>query len=79
MTADCEVILTEELRRIAPEIAVESIDRTADLREEFDIDSIDFLNFVAALGQRLGLEMPEADYPEFHSFDALSAYLQKRV
>lgn len=79
MTADCEVILTEELHRIAPDVAIADIDPTADLREEFDIDSIDFLNLVTALGQRLGLEMPEADYPKFHSFDALSAYLQKKV
>lgn len=79
MTADCEVILTEELHRIAPDVAIADIDRTADLREEFDIDSIDFLNLVTALGQRLGLAMPEADYSEFRSFDALLTYLQRKV
>jgi acyl carrier protein len=72
---DYEHILTEELYRIAPDIAAGAIDRAADLREEFDIDSMDFLNLVTALGHRLGLEMPEADYPQMHSFNGLLAYL----
>ena len=37
-TSEFEVILNEELRRIAPDIDANTIDREANLREEFDID-----------------------------------------
>ena len=60
---EVEGILREELRQIAPEVDMNMMDPDADLREEFDIDSMDFLNLVTALGQRLRLDMPEEDYP----------------
>lgn len=72
---DAKKALMEELRRIAPDIDVAEIDRQGDLREEFDIDSMDFLNLVTALSKRLGISMPEADYDAMMSFDAMAAYL----
>ena len=80
MTQDeIETALREELHRIAPDIEIDEIDRDADLREEFDIDSMDFLNLVTALGKRLGAEMPEADYPRMGTFEALKAYLVEQA
>lgn len=73
-----ETALSEELHRIAPDIGLEDIDRTQDLREEFDIDSMDFLTLVTALGKRFELDMPEADYPKMQSFEALLDYLRAR-
>ncbi len=73
---DIETALAEELYRIAPDIPLDDIDRAGDLREEFDIDSMDFLNLVTALGKRFNLPMPESDYPKMDSFKALTTYLQ---
>ncbi|MDJ0822943.1 MAG: acyl carrier protein [Paracoccaceae bacterium] len=79
MTQDSfETALAEELHRIAPDIELDDVDMSADLREEFDIDSMDFLNLVTALGKRFGLEMPEADYAQMDSFDALAGYLRAK-
>lgn len=78
-TDELERILTEELYRLAPDIPLSEIDRSAGLREEFDIDSMDFLTLVTALGHRFGLEMPEADYPKMQSFNAILAYLKSKV
>ena len=77
--AEIEAAIQEELHRIAPEIDFGDIDRSEDLRDECDIDSLDFLNLVTALGQRFGTAMPEADYPEMRSFDALTTYLLAKV
>lgn len=74
--ADIETALREELHKIAPDMEVEDVDRSGDLREEFDIDSMDFLNLVSALSKRLGLPMPEEDYDEMGSYDAMLAYLK---
>ncbi len=71
-----EDLVRKELGRIAPDVDVDDIDRKGDLREECDIDSLDFLNLVTALGKALSLPMPEADYPKMRSFDDLVAYLR---
>ena len=74
-----EALLRTELGKIAPDIELEDVDRAGDLREEFDIDSMDFLNLVTALSKALGLDMPEADYARMQSFDDMRAYLAERV
>jgi acyl carrier protein len=76
MTKDeIRAILIDELGKIAPEIDGAAASPTADLREEFDIDSMDFLNLVTALHQRLGIDIPETHYPELFSLDGAVAYL----
>ena len=45
------------------------------LREELDIDSMDFLNFVIALHETLGIDIPEAEYPRLVTLDGAVAYL----
>ena len=66
------------LARIAPEINPASIEPTANLRDELDLDSMDFLNFVLALHERLGVEIPEADYPRLSTLDGAVAYLASK-
>ncbi len=75
MITDSESVLRDELGRIAPEINIDDIDPTADLRDEFDIDSMDFLNLITALGERLNRAMPESDYTKMSTFESLVAYL----
>jgi len=72
-------VLAEELGRIAPEIAFDRIDPDGDLRDEFDIDSMDFSNLVIALHERLGVDIPESDYGRLASLRALSDYLAARL
>ncbi len=72
-------ILTEELGRIAPEIDFAGADPTADLRETFDIDSMDVLNLVTALHERLGLDIPETEYSRLATIDSALDYLAGRM
>lgn len=76
---DLAAALAEVLGRIAPDIDVADIDRDGDLREEFDIDSMDFLNLVTALATRFSLSIPEADYPRLRSFSAVVDYLSEKT
>lgn len=72
-------VVANELGQIAPEIDFELIDGSGDLREEFDIDSMDFLTFVTALHERMGLDIPEADYAKLGSLDATVSYLEAHL
>ena len=76
---DIETLLQAELNRIAPDIEIDEIDRDEDLREEFDIDSLDFLNLVTALGKALNMPMPEADYPQMGTYNEMIAYLTQKT
>ena len=66
---DIRKVVLEELSNIAPEVDLASLDPAADLREALDIDSIDFLNFVTAIHHRLGVDIPEIDYPKLLTLD----------
>ncbi len=72
---DVRGIVLEELGNIAPEADLDALDPKADLREALDIDSMDLLNFVTALHERLGVDIPELDYPKLTTLDGAVEYL----
>ena len=72
-------VVLEELGNIAPEIDLSAINPTADLREALDIDSMDFLNFVTAIHHRLGVDVPELDYPKLITLDGAVKYLESKL
>jgi acyl carrier protein len=71
-------IVLDVLGRIAPEMEPADIEADAPFRDQLDLDSMDFLNFVIALHERLGLEIPEADYPKLSTLNDAVAYLESR-
>lgn len=68
-------VVEEELNNIAPEADLAGVDPEADLREAIDIDSMDFLNFITAIHHRLGIIIPELDYPKLITFKGAVAYI----
>lgn len=71
--------VVEALTRIAPEIDPASIVPGTSLRDQLDLDSMDFLNFVVAVHDRLRVDVPEADYPRLGTLDSAVAYLAGRL
>ena len=57
------------LHEVAPEVAHVELDGAAPLREEVDLDSIDFLRFLTGVHARLGVEIPESRFEELVSLD----------
>ena len=74
-TSTTEATVRRLLAELRPEIDLDTVPRDADLREEMDIDSMDFLNFVVSVDTATGIEIPEDDYGELISLDDLVAYL----
>ena len=72
---DIKAAALEELIGVAPDLSGETIPEDVDLREAFDLDSMDFVNWVAALHRRLGVDIPELDYPKLRSLEAAADYL----
>ena len=67
------------IHEIAPEIDLSSMDGDANLQEELDIDSVDFLNLVQMIHDITGLNVPETDYAKMSSINACITYLAARV
>lgn len=66
------------LGTVAPEAELDGIDPDASFRDQLDIDSMDFLNFVIALHEELGVDIPETDYPKLSSLGGAVDYLQAK-
>ncbi len=75
---ELEQAVLDALCEVAPDVVAADIDPGADLREEADIDSMDFLNLLIGLERRIGVTVPEADYPRLGSLDQVVAYLRER-
>lgn len=69
----------ELLCGLAPDIDPGAVGPDTNLREELELDSMDFLNFVIALNERFGIDIPEADYPGLVTLDACVAYLAEKL
>ncbi len=77
-TEQIRTVVVEALSRIAPEVNTASITSGTRFRDDFDLDSMDFLNFVLALHERLGIDIPEADYPRLYTLASAVDYLTAR-
>ena len=67
------------LKKIAPEIDPASIESAVSFRDQLDLDSMDFLNFVLALHERFGIDIPESDYPRLYTLDSAVAYVASKT
>jgi len=77
---------TEDIRRavlaaieyIAPETIVQAIKPDQLLRQQTELDSIDWVNVISTLSDRLSIEIPESDYGQLATLDSIVAYVAAR-
>ncbi|MBN1205395.1 MAG: acyl carrier protein [Myxococcaceae bacterium] len=69
----------EALAAVAPELDPDTLRPNEPLREQLDIDSFDFLQFIIGLDQNLSLSIPETDYGRLTTLDALVDYLGEKL
>jgi acyl carrier protein len=77
--AQVKQAVLDALLTVVPEARPAEIDPAAPIRDQLDIDSMDFINFVATLDQTLGVDVPEADYGRLATLDACVDYLAGRL
>ena len=63
------------VKRLAPEIDPTKIIPDKPLRTQIDLDSMDWLNVLAAIHEKLGVDIPETDYGKVQTLDGIVAYL----
>jgi acyl carrier protein len=75
---EIRTIVLATLKGIAPEIEESDLRPDRPLRDQVDLDSMDWLNFLVGLHQRLQVEIPEADYRKLTTLDTVIAYLAQK-
>jgi acyl carrier protein len=76
---DIRQAVVKALTGVAPEIDPRTLAPDLAFRQEFDLDSMDFLNFVIGLHTSLGIDVPEADYGKLGTVDDAVDYLAARL
>lgn len=63
------------LESIAPEVDWSEVDTDSSLRDQVDLDSVDFLNFIVGIHDVIGIDVPEQDYRKLDTLDGCVEYL----
>jgi acyl carrier protein len=75
-TNDIKQIILDIIADIDDEADFTGLDADKPLRDQLDLDSMDFLDIVMELRKRYKLQIPEADYPQLATLNSCVAYLQ---
>jgi acyl carrier protein len=68
-------LILDTLTAVAPDVDASALDPDVTFRDQFEIDSVDFLNFVIALEKKLDRPIPETDFPRLSSLKGCLEYL----
>ena len=71
--------MLEILKTLAPEMDAAELVADAPLRKQIDLDSMDWLNVLAAIHERLGVNIPETDYGKLATLDSIVVYLAEKL
>lgn len=76
---ELRAIVIATLKGIAPEVEEAELRPDRPLRQQVDLDSMDWLNFLIGLAEKLKVEIPEADYRKLATVNDLVAYLRGKL
>jgi acyl carrier protein len=72
-------VVVEALTSVAPEIDPNVLQGNTPLRQELDLDSMDFLNFIIALHGSTGVDIPETDYMKLGTIEDAVQYIEQKL
>lgn len=72
-------LVVSTLKSIAPEVDESELAADHPLRNQVDLDSMDWLNFLIGLHEKLEVDIPEADYARLRTLNDLVEYLQAKA
>ncbi|BCW65610.1 hypothetical protein NicSoilB4_03730 [Arthrobacter sp. NicSoilB4] len=61
--------------KVAPDVDLAEVDEDSRLRQDLELDSLDFLRLVETIDTATGVDIPERDYPDVATVKGLIGYL----
>ncbi|HHB76198.1 MAG TPA: acyl carrier protein [Desulfobulbus sp.] len=72
-------LILEIIEDIDEDAEFDNLDADAPLRDQLDLDSMDFLDIVMELRKRYTLQIPEEEYPELATLTSCVNYLEPKL
>ena len=72
-------VILEIIQVIDDEAEFDDLDADKPLRDQLDLDSMDFLDIVMELRKRYMLQIPEEEYPELATLTSCVDYLEPKL
>lgn len=72
-------VILRTLRAIAPEVDPAELVAEQPLRDQVDLDSMDWLHFIVGLHEALKVDIPEGDYRKLYTLNDLTDYLGRKL
>lgn len=77
--ADTKSRVLAIIKSIAPELDASTLRPDQSLRRQIDLDSMDWLNVLMAIHEKLHVNIPETDYGKLGTLNDLVAYIEKKL
>jgi len=71
--------ILEIISGIIPDEDLSDLKGDIPIREQVELDSMDFLDIIMELRKRFGIEVPESEYTELATLDGSVSYLEPRM
>lgn len=72
---DARQAVQAAISQVAPDVEPEDLNGQARLRQDLELDSLDFLRLVETIAKSTGVDIPERDYPAVATVDGMVDYL----
>ena len=72
-------MVVSTLKTIAPELEESELAADEPLRDQVDLDSMDWLNFLVGLHEKFRIEIPESDYARLRTLNDVLEYLHTKT
>lgn len=76
---ELRAVVVATLKTIAPEVEEGDLRPDRPLRNQVDLDSMDWLNFLIGLHEKLKVDIPEADYAKLVTLGDVLDYLKNKL
>jgi len=76
---ELRAVVVATLKAIAPEVEEGDLRPDKPLRNQVDLDSMDWLNFLIGLHEKLKVDIPEADYAKLVTLGDVLDYLKAKL
>lgn len=72
---DARAAVQTAIGTVAPDVDIDDLEQNSRLRQDLELDSLDFLRLVETIAQSTGVNIPEADYPKVMTVGSLIEYV----
>ena len=77
--SELEARIRAALYAVAPDLEGQAVDPDQRFRDQFEIDSMDFLRFMVEPHRLTGVQIAESDYPRLETLSGAAAYLREKL